>query len=124
MHLLLVDALLRLGRTDDAFAAAARARSRWPGDPVVGRRYVLTAFAAGRNADALDALDALPGDPADEEALLLGIQALYEGLTGEPPTPTADADRARLGRYAERYRQIEGPSLALVETWVSAVAPR
>jgi VWFA-related protein len=120
LHGLLVDALLRLGRNEAALAAAQRARTRWPDDPVFARHYVMAALAAGRMADALSTLDQLPGQPEDEGALVLGLQALYEASAQGRPIQDADADRTRLLRYAETYRRIEGPSMALVDAWVSA----
>jgi thioredoxin-like negative regulator of GroEL len=120
LHGLLVDALLRLGRTDAALAAAERARTKWPDDPVFARHYAMAALAAGRVGDALSTLDRLPGQPEDEAALMLGLQALYQASAEGRPIQDADADRARLLRYADTYRRIEGPSIALVDAWVSA----
>ena len=70
--------------------------------------------------DALSTLDRLPGQPEDEAALMLGLQALYQASAEGRPIQDADADRARLLRYADTYRRIEGPSIALVDAWVSA----
>jgi predicted Zn-dependent protease len=121
LHQLLIDALLRLKRTDAAVAAVERARRRWPDDPAFTRRYVLAMLSAGRYADALGAIDGL-GTPgaADEPVLVLGLQVLYQAITQGQPIETPDADRARLLRYAESYRTLKGPSGALVGTWVAA----
>ena len=37
------------------------------------------------------------------------------------PIESRDADRARMTRYAEAYRSVNGPSAALVDAWVAAV---
>jgi hypothetical protein len=41
--------------------------------------------------------------------------------TGEP-IESPSQDRERMRRLAERYRAIGGPSVALVDTWVTAAA--
>jgi VWFA-related protein len=121
LHQLLVDALLRLKRTDAALAAIERARRRWPDDPAFTRRYVLATFSAGRYADGLSALDRITAPVAgDEPVLVLGIQALYQAIAQGRPIESPEADKARLLRYAEAYRALNGPSMALVETWVAA----
>jgi tetratricopeptide (TPR) repeat protein len=122
LHQLLVDALLRLERNDAALAAIERASARWPDDPAFVRRRVHALAAAGRPGDALAALDRLqaPG-PGDEPVLFLGLQVLYQGLSRGVPIESPEADRARLLRYAEVYRRLNGPSLALVEAWIASV---
>lgn len=121
LHQLLIDALLRLGRGAAAFDAIERARRRWPDEPAFKRRFVITAVAAGRYADALAVLDNLqPGRPEDEPALALGLQVLYEAITTSHPVDSPEADRARMLRYAEAYRRLNGPSVALVDAWVAA----
>jgi hypothetical protein len=121
LHHLLIDALLRLKRTDAAIAAVERAERRWPDDPAFTRRHVLALAAAGRYADALATLDRLTTEgPADEPVLALGLQIVYQAITQSHPIESPDADRARLLRYAERYRQLNGRSMALVDAWVAA----
>ena len=48
VHLLLIDALQRLGKRDAALDAIARAKARWPWEPALEHRYVMASFAAGR----------------------------------------------------------------------------
>ena len=121
VHHLLIDALLRLKRTDAAIAAVERAERRWPDDPAFTRQRVLAQVSAGRYADALATLDRLTAaDPADEPVLALGLQIVYQAITQSHPIEGPDADRARLLRYAERYRQLNGRSMALVDAWVAA----
>jgi VWFA-related protein len=124
LHALLIDALLRLKRTDSAMAAIERARRRWPGEPVFARRFVLAALAGGQRAEALAVVDGLPLTADDEPVLALALQVLYEAVVKGRPIESADADRARLQRYAEAYRRLDGPSLALVDAWVAAADRR
>ncbi len=120
LHLLLIDALQRMGRNDSALAAIERARRRWPDDPAFARRFVVVALANGRSAEALEVLDGLEGDSEDETALVLGLHALYEASVASRPIGTPETDRARMKRYAELYRRLDGPSTALVEAWLAA----
>jgi len=124
VHELLIDALLRLKRNDAALEAVHRARERWPDDPSFTRRFVVSAVAAGRYAEGLTALDTLaPPTLDDEPVLALGLQILYESITGAHPVETIDADRVRMRRYADWYQRLNGPSMALVKAWVAAAAP-
>jgi hypothetical protein len=124
LHELLIDALLRLKRNDAALEAVRRARQRWPDDPSFARRFVVSAVAAGRYAEGLTALDALPPRSLDDEPVFaLGLQILYEAITGGQPVETLDADRVRMRRFADSYERLNGPSMALVKAWVAAAAP-
>jgi tetratricopeptide (TPR) repeat protein len=120
LHLLLIDAFQRMGKNDSALAAIERARRRWPDDPAFARRFVVVALASGRSVEALEVLDGLEGDAEDETALVLGLHALYEASAGARPIGTPETDRARMNRYAELYRRLDGPSTALVEAWLAA----
>jgi VWFA-related protein len=120
LHLLLIDAFQRMGKNDGALAAIERARRRWPDDPAFARRFVIVALANGRSVEALEVLDRLEGSADDESALVLGLHALYEAGVASRPIETQEADRARMNRYAELYRRLNGPSTALVEAWLAA----
>jgi predicted Zn-dependent protease len=125
VHALLADALIRDGRGDQAFQVLERAHARWPDDEALNRRLATAAIAAGRYADGLDAIDELvAGGGHDEPLLALGLLVLYEAFANGHPVAGPDADRARMTRLADVYRAQGGPSLALVETWLSAAAPK
>jgi hypothetical protein len=112
-----------LKRYDSALAALDRADQRWPDEPAFTRRRVHALAAAGRTAEALDALDRLqaPG-PGDQPVLFVGLQVLYQALAAGAAIQSADEDRARMQRYAEAYRRLDGPSAALVDAWLASVA--
>jgi VWFA-related protein len=120
LHLLLIDAFQRMGKNDGALAAIERARRRWPDNPAFARRFVVAALATGRSVEALEVLDGLEGSAEDESALVLGLHTLYEASVASRPIETQEADRARMNRYAELYRRLDGPSTALVEAWLAA----
>jgi tetratricopeptide (TPR) repeat protein len=125
VHTMLADALLRTGRGDLALQALTRARERWPDDEGLTRRYAAAAIAAGLYTQGLDVVDGLIERRADDEPVLaLGLLVLYDAFVTSRPVETVDKDRARMTRYADTYRARGGPSLALVETWMSEVAKR
>ena len=123
LHLLLADALLRQERADLALPILEAARTRWPGDEGLKRRFVLAALLAGRPADGLTALDELIATRAeDERTLTAALIVLYKAFEEGRPIQDAEQDRARMVRLAEVYRARGGPSLALIETWLKEVA--
>lgn len=123
LHRLLADAHLRMGSGERALQAVERAQVRWPGDQELSHQFVVAAILGGKRAEGLDALDRLfdKGDTVEEPTLALAILVLYEGFEQKRPVESAEADRARMIRLAERYRARGGPSLALVDAWVAAV---
>jgi hypothetical protein len=120
-HLLLTDALLRQGRGDLALQALDGPRARWPHDEGLKRRLVVAALLAGKYADGLRAVDDLLQQGAeDEPSLALALLVLYEAFVNGRPVENIDQDRARMTRFADAYRGIGGPSLALVDVWLAA----
>jgi tetratricopeptide (TPR) repeat protein len=125
VHSLLTDALLRQGNGDLAFETVAGARARWPEDNDLKRRFVVASLLAGRSAEGLQTLDELvQSQLADEPSLALALLTLYEAFVAGRPIEAVEQDRARMLRLADLYRTRGGPSLALVETWVAAAAPK
>ena len=125
VHSLLTDALLRQGNGDLAFETVAGARARWPEDNDLKRQFVVASLLAGRSAEGLQTLDELvQSQLADEPSLALALLTLYEAFVAGRPIEAVEQDRARMLRLADLYRTRGGPSLALVETWVAAAAPK
>ena len=125
VHSLLTDALLRQGNGDLAFETIAGARARWPEDDTLKRQFVVASLIAGRSVEGLQALDELVQKQiADEPSLALAILTLYEAFVANQPIEAVEQDRARMMRLADLYRARGGPSMALVETWVSAAIPK
>ena len=125
VHALLAEALLRQGRGDQAFRVLDAARTRWPDDGELNRQFATAAIAAGRYVEGLEAVEDVVASNIDDEPLLaLGLLVLYEAFTHGEPIVSPDQDHARMTRFADAYRTHGGPSLALVETWLSATAPR
>jgi VWFA-related protein len=125
VHALLAEALLREGRGDQAFQVLDAARTRWPDDAELNRQFATAAIAAGRYAEGLEAVEEVVSSKVDAEPLLaLGLLVLYEAFTNGEPIVSPEQDHARMSRFADAYRTRGGPSLALVETWVSAATRR
>lgn len=121
LHAMLADAFLRQGRGDLAVADLGTARARWPEDQGLKRRFAVAALLAGQQAEGLRALDELIEKRADDESsLALALLTLYEAFESRRPIETVDQDRARMVRLADAYRTRGGPSLALIDTWVTA----
>src|SRR5688572_25142920 len=94
VHAMLTDALLRQGSGDQALQALEGARSRWPDDDGLKRRFVVAALLAGRSSDGLRALDELVEQRADDEpSLVLALLALYESFVNRRPVDDVDQDR-------------------------------
>ncbi|MBA2305251.1 MAG: hypothetical protein H0W08_21840, partial [Acidobacteria bacterium] len=122
LHLLLADALLRQERADLALQTLNAARTRWPSDDGLRRRFVLAALMAGQHADGLMTLDELVKTGADDESTLMAaLLVLYQAFGEGRPIHDADQDQARMVRLADAYRARGGPSLALIETWITQV---
>ena len=121
LHTLLADALLRQDNGEMALETLDKARSRWPADDGMKRRFVLAALLAGEYADGLLTLDDLVASKAeDEPTLAAGLLVLYEAFR----TGQADRDRGEGSRaHAESGRRLRahgGPSMALIDTWLGA----
>jgi len=121
LHTLLADAFLRQDNGEMALETLDNARSRWPADDGLKRRFVLAAFLAGEYADGLLTVDDLVSRKAeDEPTLAAGLLVLYEAFRTGRPIETEDKDRARMEKLADAYRATNGPSMALVDTWLAA----
>jgi Flp pilus assembly protein TadD len=121
LHGMLADARLRQGRADLAVDDLDAARTRWPEDQGVRRRFVTAALLAGRQVEGLQALDAAIARQADDEpTLALALYMLYQAFDTNEPIESVNQDRERMLRLADRYRASAGPLLALVDIWVAA----
>ena len=121
LHTLLADAFLRQDNGEMALETLDKARSRWPADDGLKRRFVLAAFLAGEYADGLLTLDDLVARKADDEpTLAAGLLVLHEAFRGGKPIETEDKDRERIYALADAYRARGGPSMALIDTWLEA----
>jgi VWFA-related protein len=122
LHVLLTDALLRQGRVDLALQTVESAQARWPDDEGLKRRFIVASLLGGKPEAGFQAVDvALEKRSLDEPSLALSVHVLYERFVSDRPVESVEQDRARMVRYVEAYRAQDGPSLALIETWLAAV---
>jgi tetratricopeptide (TPR) repeat protein len=123
LHVMLADAFLRQGRGDLAVEDLVTARSRWPEDQGLTRRFAIAARLGGQPIDALQALDEhIDKRAEDEHSLAFAQLMLYEAFERRQPIQSVDQDRERMVRLAGAYRARGGSSLALVDSWVAAAA--
>lgn len=125
LHALLAEALMRQGSFDMAFDVLGRARGRWPEEQALQRQFALAAVSTGRYVDGLDTIEALVEHGHDDPQVLeLALLVLYESASTGQPVVGPEEDRLRMTRFADAYRARRGPSLALVERWLSALDPK
>jgi len=121
LHIMLADAQLRQGRGDLAIDDLTTARTRWPEDQALKRRFAIAALLAGQRADGLRAIDELIERKADDEAALsIALLVLYDAFESGQAVENVDLDRARMVRLADTYRARGGSSQALIDTWVAS----
>jgi VWFA-related protein len=118
VYTLLGDALLRLRDDEPAVDVLAEARTLWPANDDVGLRLATALTRTARYADAMNVLQPyLETHPADQDWLLLALQALYEARAAKRPVASADADKRRFLKYAEAYAAANGSQQTLVTRW-------
>jgi predicted Zn-dependent protease len=123
LHAMLADALLRQGRGDLAIEDLTTARTRWPDEAGLQRSYAVAALLGGQHAQGMQSLDELVEKRADDErSLAVALLILYEAFERRQPIESVERDRARMVRFADAYRARGGSAVALIDTWVAAVA--
>jgi predicted Zn-dependent protease len=121
LHVMLADAQLRQGRSDLAIDDLAAARTRWPDDVGLQRRFAVAALLSGQRAEGLRAMDDLIEKKADDETTLaIAMFVLYDAFESGQAVESVDGDRVRMVKLAENYKARGGQSQALVDTWVAA----
>ena len=117
---MLVDALLRIGDAQAALDMIADSPEAWPSADARLRRVATAQAMLGQFDPALEALNGLlQRSPNDTDLLFVAIQVLYRQHLSRPLEP---ADKKRFEAYAQRYEDVKGSELALVQTWRKYVA--
>src|SRR5690242_3249239 len=117
LHVMLADAQLRQGRSDLAIDDLAAARTRWPDDMGLQRRFAVAALLSGQRAEGLRAMDDLIEKKADDESTLtVAMFVLYDAFESGQAIESVDVDRAHMVKLAESYKSHGGQSQALVDT--------
>lgn len=117
---LLVDAMLRIGDAQGALDMIAESPEAWAAADARLRRVATAQAMLGQFDPALEALNGLlQRSPNDADLLFVAIQVLYRQHLSRPLEP----DGKRLfDAYAQRYEEVRGPELALVQTWRKFIA--
>ena len=112
-----VDVLLgnrQLGAARDLLEACLE---KWPDESRFAKPLALVYGAFGRSADAVFMLQRyLAGQPDDTESLALGVEWLYTLRAANQSGLAKDLEQARA--YGARYRQLGGPEIELVQSWL------
>jgi VWFA-related protein len=112
---LLVDALLRIGDAQGALDLIAESPQAWPAADARLRRVATAQAMLGQFDPALEALNGLlQRSPNDTDLLFVAIQVLYRQHLSRPLEPSG---KKLFDAYAQRYEDVKGPELALVQTW-------
>lgn len=121
LHVMLADAQLRQGKSELAIDDLVAARTRWPDDIGLQRRFAVAALLSGQRAEGLRAVDDLIEKKAeDEETLTIAMFVLYDAFESNQAVESVEQDRAHMVKLAESYKARGGQSQALVDTWVAA----
>jgi hypothetical protein len=122
VHPPMTEALVRLGRIEEAGRLAKQALEAGTTEPALVRLASAADIAAGRLAPAVTTLDAhLVRSPDDVDAQWLMLHALFAGVvTGAEPGSTPDG-RARFVELARRYIEGGGRQRALAAEWLAFV---
>ena len=119
LHAILAGGRLRLGQPDQALDPLRAALDREPQNDQIRRNLAIAQSLMGLQADALSTVTPfLEKHPADADALLVALHALYQLRVEGKAAGSAADDNARAAAYARAYAAAKGPHTALVDKWV------
>jgi VWFA-related protein len=118
MQLILADGWLRLGQPANALEPLKAALDRQPQNDTVRKNLAVAQSQLGLHEQAYPTIGPfIERHPADVDALLVALHALYQIHVEGRTIGSADEDRARAAAYARAYAAAKGPQLPLVEKW-------
>ena len=118
---LAIEAWLRADKPAAALALLNQARQRWPDDDAFVRLQAQVALADGRTQEGLDLVAQLK--QPDQPTLLLALTTLYDASRRKTPVWDAARDVETMRKLRESYAAVQGESLALVDAWLTEMAP-
>ena len=119
---LAIEAWLRADKPGSALALLNQARQRWPDDDAFVRLQAQVALADGRAQEGVDLVSRLK--QPDQPTLLLALTTLYDASRRKAPVWDAARDVETMRKLRDAYAAVQGESLALVDAWLSEMAPR
>ena len=118
LQVMLADGWLRLGQPDAALEPLREALQRNPKDDNVRRNLAIAQSHLGLHEQAYPTIvPFLDRNPADADALMVALHALYQIHLEGNTIGSADDDKAKAATYARAYAAANGPHAALVEKW-------
>ncbi len=118
---LAIEAWLRADKPAAALALLNQARQRWPEDDAFVRLQAQVALADGRQQEGLDLVAQIK--QPDPPTLLLALTTLYDASRRKAPVWDDARDLETMRRLRDSYAAVQGDSLALVDAWLTEMAP-
>ena len=120
LHILVADAYLRLGDTEQALDILSEASERWPADDRITKRLATAHLLAHNAQEAMNVLEPyLERHGDDLDALFLAIQSLHESAQAGQSTGRDNPNAAKLVGYCRAYLAAKGPYQTVVEQWLN-----
>lgn len=119
------DALLRQNDLGDARNILQEAVEKWPADARFAKPLAILYATFGQGREAVRTLARhLEHDPADIEALALGVEWMYHLHLSNATAYSRAEDLKRARGYADRYAGTKGVQQALVRQWMEYLEKR
>jgi len=118
---LAIEAWLRADKPAAAAALLNQARQRWPEDDTFVRLQAQVALADGRPQEGLELVAQIK--QPDQPTLLLALTTLYDASRRKAPVWDDARDLETMRRLRDSYAALQGDSLALVDAWLTEMAP-
>jgi VWFA-related protein len=119
------DTLLRVHDLPHARAVLEEAVGKWPADPRFAKPLAMLYATMGLGREAVRTMQRhLEAEPADVEALFMGVEWIYN-LHTLGAVAHSKAEDVKLARtYAGAYERAKGPQAALVKQWIDFIDPQ
>ena len=119
------DALLRKNDLGEARNILQEAVEKWPADARFAKPLAILYATFGQGREAVRTLARhLEHDPADIEALALGVEWMYHLHLSNATAYSRAEDLKRARGYADRYAGTKGLQQALVRQWMEYLEKR
>ncbi len=114
----LADAWLRLGQPAQAIEPLRLTLQGEPQNDTIRRNLAITESQLGLHEEAYATITPyLDKNPADVDALMVALFALYQVHSEGKTLASASEDKAKADQYSRAYANAKGPHAALVEKW-------
>jgi hypothetical protein len=119
------DTLLRVHDLPHARAVLEEAVGKWPADPRFAKPLAMLYATMGLGREAVRTMQRhLEAQPADVDALFMGVEWLYNLHTLGVVARSRAEDLKLAHAYASAYERAKGPQVALVKQWLGFIDQR